>query len=198
MAVERLEPGRDFPIESGIVKEHLYRYELAARQLESVTEKSLIVLDVACGTGYGTEILSRVSSVKLVIGVDRDAEAIAYARAHHAATNIEYRLADVERWRWLPPCHVAVCLETLEHLEMPQRFVRKLKRATSMANVWERKIILSTPIVPTRHINPFHLHDFTAQQIEEWFAPWKPSYFEVQDGTYGIWVFEAPVEIVTA
>ena len=53
--------------------EHLHRYMLAAKFAEGKT-----VLDIACGEGYGTYILSQVA--KSVIGVDISKETIAAAK----------------------------------------------------------------------------------------------------------------------
>jgi 2-polyprenyl-3-methyl-5-hydroxy-6-metoxy-1,4-benzoquinol methylase len=38
------------------------------------------ILDLACGVGYGTELLAAAVGVEEVLGVDIDPEAIAYAR----------------------------------------------------------------------------------------------------------------------
>lgn len=172
--------------------EVLDQYRFATRAFY----EGAIVLDVGCGKGAGAEIMATVPGVARVIAVDSDPEAIRYARAHHARDNISFYLADVERWRWLPPCHIAVCLATLEYLEMPQRFIRKLMRATVKADVWHRKIVLSAPIVPASRL-PGQLHDFSKEQIERWCAPWEVEDFEMQ-GIYGLWIFSPPVEIMLA
>ena len=56
---------------------HLDRYHFAASHV--VGKK---VADIACGTGYGTEILLHAGADS-VIGIDIDAEAVAYASRQH-------------------------------------------------------------------------------------------------------------------
>ena len=66
-----------------IVVEHLQRYQ-------SVSEfvKGKIVLDAACGEGYGSYIISNFADT--VFGIDISNEAIEYARAHYNNSNLEY------------------------------------------------------------------------------------------------------------
>jgi 2-polyprenyl-3-methyl-5-hydroxy-6-metoxy-1,4-benzoquinol methylase len=63
---ERVVPGKTPPF---LVLEHLVRYRFAAPFSDG-----LRVLDVGCGTGYGTDMLA--STASLTIGVDSDPEAI--------------------------------------------------------------------------------------------------------------------------
>ena len=53
---------------------------------------------------------------------------------------------------------MAVSFETLEHLADYRHMVSWLKRAKCF-------VILSVPTVPTKHMNEFHLHDFTVDDI---------------------------------
>ena len=55
---------------------------------------------------------------------------------------------------------VAVCFETLEHVEFPGRLAEIIAKA-------RRAVLVSVPIVPTVGINEFHLHDFTEESLEE-------------------------------
>ncbi len=148
----------------GSVREsHEFRYKLAG----TYTQPDEIVLDAACGTGYGRQFLRG-----LWRGVDKE----------DLGKNLVANLNT-----WIPdfPFDVLVSLETLEHLENWRNLIDIAHRA-------RRMIILSTPIVPTVGSNQFHLQDFTKEQIDEALAhpDWQLKQFIVQNEEYGIWVLE--------
>jgi SAM-dependent methyltransferase len=66
---------------------HLARYEFARSQIRHGES----VLDLACGVGYGAQMLSAAGG--LVTGVDRDNDAVAYAR-HATGGNVVYACRD--------------------------------------------------------------------------------------------------------
>ena len=77
---ERFVPGKMFK-HSEI--EHMHRYTAVAPLL-----KGKVVLDAACGTGYGSNMLAR--EAERVCGIDISQEAIAYANENFGATeNVE-------------------------------------------------------------------------------------------------------------
>ena len=124
-------------IDQEIGIEHLNRYHSIVPFVEGKN-----VLDAACGTGYGSEILSRHASS--VIGIDIDKESIEYAKEFYSAKNIEYLAGDVEK---IPldsvKIDVAVSFETLEHLseKKQEKFLRELKRVLKNDGL----LIISTP-----------------------------------------------------
>ncbi len=62
-------------------------------------EKSATVLDLGCGTGYLTKVLSeRVGPEGKVVAVDPDGERLKIARGNHSASNIEYIQADDKKF----------------------------------------------------------------------------------------------------
>jgi 2-polyprenyl-3-methyl-5-hydroxy-6-metoxy-1,4-benzoquinol methylase len=72
--------------------EHWHRYCVAAP-----LARGRIVLDAACGEGYGSALLARGAAT--VIGIDIGAEAIAHAQARYVAPNLSYVLASVTDYR---------------------------------------------------------------------------------------------------
>lgn len=147
---------------------HTYRYEVASRYLRSTD----VVVDAACGIGYGEAILKPCAEW---VGIDRDPPPGS-------------RVVDLENWVPDFPFDVFVGLETIEHLPSLDAYVAAAKRA-------RRLIIISTPIIPTMWMNPFHLHDFTRESLEALFSDWHVLHYESQIDpvldceTYGIWVF---------
>lgn len=105
----------------GRIRFHRFRYHLARGFVEPKDK----VLDLGCGTAYGTDILSETA--KKVIGVDFEQSNINCAVEKHKQANNEFVLADLEKWT-IPDCDVAVQFENLEHLYKPKKFVARLKK----------------------------------------------------------------------
>ena len=127
---------------------HVYRYELAASWMKPGDK----VLDVACGVGYGAKLIADKVSVDYV-GVDK-------ITPDQQFTSFGKFQSGVDLMTWQPDHQfdVAVCFETLEHLEDPGHLVSVLKQT-------KRIILVSVPTRPTKHFNPYHLHDFTVDDI---------------------------------
>jgi len=144
---------RTFPAE--VVHEHLSRYAFAA---QFVVGKR--VLDVACGTGYGSAILEAAGS-QLVIPIDISREACVAARLdHNVGPVIASALALPIREEALD---VVVCFETIEHVNDPTGLVRELRRVLSP----EGMLVLSAPNGPYDNPhNAFHVSRFGRGDIE--------------------------------
>ena len=176
----------------GASRPHLFRYYLARGFIGT----NDLVNDVACGCGYGSEILAEAAGQ--VTGYDYDPDVIKHAEEFHVPnnkeffgsfSNLHYEVSDLNLVDGLPKCDVSVSIETIEHLKDPERFARLLKDST------KRTIFLTTPIVPTKYGNPHHLHDFTVDQIETMFTDevWRPFHSYKQgagpDSMYGGFIF---------
>lgn len=132
---------------------HVYRYELATAWMKPGDK----VLDVACGVGYGAKVIAEKVSVDYV-GVDKitpEQEFTSFGRFHCGV--------DLMTWQPQQQFDVAVCFETLEHLEDSAHLVSVLKQT-------KRIILVSVPTRPTKHVNPYHLHDFTVDDILKMFS----------------------------
>ena len=74
-----------------IMEEHWARYRL----IEPLVEGSR-VLDVACGTGYGSDLIAQTAI--RVIGGDISHETIAYCRTHyHQKENLQFKSFDIRK-----------------------------------------------------------------------------------------------------
>ncbi len=134
---------------------HLERYRLAA---EYVAGRD--VVDCACGTGYGSEIMANAGA-RSVQGLDRDGATIVYARAHHAAAGIRYVAGDALTFSAEPAAAVWVSLETIEHLPDPRGYLRHV--STQLAP--GARLIASVPVTVSTDGNPHHLWDFTSRSF---------------------------------
>lgn len=140
-----------------IYGEHVARYEAVLPVISNQT-----VLDIACGSGYGTQIMA-LSAAK-VYGVDNSQAAIEYAKNNFAGRNIDYLVGNCEN---IPlrdaSVDIIVSFETIEHLENPAIFLKEIKRVLKPNG----KLIISTPndkVYPKG--NEFHLHQFDFEGLK--------------------------------
>ncbi|MCS7091224.1 MAG: methyltransferase domain-containing protein [Verrucomicrobiota bacterium] len=147
--LQRLRLERDLHMdmlrEAGLRAEaHLARYEWARQQLRP----GMVVLDAACGLGYGSAILACKTGVAQVLGVDRSPWVVEYAQLHYGVRHarLRFREADVQDLAFLPDGCVdaVVSFETLEHVPNPERALREFCRVLrpggffmgSVPNLW--------------------------------------------------------------
>lgn len=140
---------------------HLERYEFAASHM-----KPGRVLDIACGVGYGTQLLARRAPAGIsAVGVDLAEDAIAYARRRYADDGIRYVAADAMHFSDPDGFDTIVSLETIEHLPDPSGFVAHLARLLRPGGI----LIGSVPTTPSVDANPHHLHDFSERSFRRLF-----------------------------
>lgn len=179
--VERLVPSVNRPWDgsSAALRQHLLRYHLA----RAFVRPGMRVLDLACGAGYGSHLLRQAGAQ--VVGVDRDAATLGWAASRYPG--VEFLQATAEDLPFPDAAFdCAVVLETLEHLPEPAALLRHLRRLLAPPGL----LIVSVPIVPSRHMDPWHLHDFSEQGLAAMlnaagFTVWDRL---VQDSTYACFV----------
>ena len=156
-APERIVPDATEP---GIVALHLKRYEFA-RPFCAGRD----VLDAGCGVGYGAAFLAETA--RRVVGVDRSAEAIEYARERYARPNVVFVAGDVLELDTLDETFdVVCCFETIEHLRDQERFLRQVRNVLRAAGTF----LVSTPRAESTgagSLNPFHERELSASEFEE-------------------------------
>lgn len=148
---KELNPSDEFDEE--VVKLHIERYRFAARHI-----KGKRILDIACGSGYGAPILlGHLSKHARYVGVDIDPAAIHYARKNYRSPRVKFLRVDAMKFINRGKFDSIVCLETLEHLSYPEKFIKSLVGKLSKGGV----LVVSAPITLTTDANPHHIHDFT-------------------------------------
>ncbi len=134
---------------------HVSRYVFAS----GFVKKGAVVLDCACGAGYGSQILSR--NAKKVVGVDKDYNTVAFANKYYKNEKIDFFEKDLFEVDYLDETFdVIVSLETLEHVSDCTPFLRSVKRMLKKGGI----AILSTPMLRYKDgkpfvTNPFHLNE---------------------------------------
>ncbi|MHB0875597.1 MAG: class I SAM-dependent methyltransferase, partial [Anaerolineae bacterium] len=133
-------------MDGAVMREHWARYR---RVLPLVRGKT--VLDVACGTGYGSDLLAQ--GARSVLGGDVDAGAVAYCAKHYDRPNLSFAAMDIRQLP-LPDCSVdvVVSFETLEHVVDGERFLAEVTRVLRS----DGTLAISVPL-GGRAGNPYHL-----------------------------------------
>ena len=122
------------------------------------------VLDVGCGTGYGSHLLAE--SAKSVLGIDNSAAAIDYCRERFVAPNLTYQVRDASKLSEDAAFDVALSFQVIEHLADPVDFLRRLRDAVVPGGL----VLVTTPNVrkPAEQAkNPYHLSEMSAAQFSD-------------------------------
>lgn len=162
---ERYVPGRCSP---RVEADHLARFTFCSQLI-----RSCFVLDVACGSGIGTEIFARKGALR-VIGADTSLAAIRSARINLVAVaNAFFVVANMEELPFATQFDAIVCLETIEHVQNPGRAIRELYRLLPMYGF----LLLSTPNrrvtsprvdnLSKKPTNPFHQREYVVSELLE-------------------------------
>jgi ubiquinone/menaquinone biosynthesis C-methylase UbiE len=156
-SLERIIPEKEQDLDDfdrSSLKLHLDRYAFAIQNARPGR-----VLDIACGSGYGAYQMIR--SAKLgqsrIVAVDNSVQAIGYAEKYYGDPSIEFICNDAMKFNDEQGFDTIVSLETIEHLENPKAFIRKLDSILKLSGV----LIISAPVTPSTDANPFHFSDFS-------------------------------------
>ncbi len=142
--------------------EHLHRYLQACRVVAGK-----VVLDLACGEGYGSAMLARGAGK--VIGVDISAEAVKHARKRYKRENLEFMVGSCSDIP-LPDGSVdmVVSFETIEHHDQHSQMMQEVKRVLRPAGI----LLISSPdkyhysVEPSR-ANPYHVKELYQHEFKQ-------------------------------
>jgi len=142
-----------------LVNEHLLRYRLVKQFVDNK-----IVLDIACGSGYGANLLAK--GAKRVIGVDVDNLVITEAKERYKANNLEFIVSSgLDLSLEDKSIDTVVSLETIEHFSSSDqiKFLKELKRVLKP----EGLLLMSTPNSDaSKHKNPWHLKELNKVEFK--------------------------------
>jgi SAM-dependent methyltransferase len=137
---------------------HLMRYQFALEHIQHGR-----ILDIACGVGYGTKLLSAADVIQETIGVDISVDAIEYARSHYGHGGIKFVAADALEFTDASGFENIVSIETIEHVPDPLGLLAHLTSLLKPNGI----LIGSVPITPSVDANPHHRTDFTADSFRK-------------------------------
>ena len=142
--------------------EHLHRYEEVIKSLSG----NETILDIACGSGFGTHLLSTHSTGK-VFGGDLSTEAINLCDNSYNKDNLSYEIMDGTKLKFEDNTFdVVVSFETIEHTTRFHEMIKELKRVIKPNGI----IYLSTPNIkinsPTGIVtNPYHTQEWDYKEF---------------------------------
>lgn len=147
-----------------IALEHLNRYHFVINQLD-LTDK--IIIDLASGEGYGSNLLANYA--KKVYGIDISFDAIEHSKHKYRRDNLEFLVGNAIN---IPlPNKIAdifICFETIEHIERHFELIKEIKRVLKPNGI----LFISTPDkyyysdLP-KYNNEFHIKELYNYEFKE-------------------------------
>ena len=152
----------DIPQENYWFRRHLAVYEWIAERVGGVS-----VIDLACGEGYGSDVLARTAAE--VVGVDANPEAFEHARLRYRRPNLRFERALVETFD--QPCDAIVFLQTIEHIAEPDALVERFASLAQTSYISTPNRLTLAPEGAEKSDNPWHLREYTATEYRELLEP---------------------------
>jgi SAM-dependent methyltransferase len=152
----------DVPEENYWFRRHLAVYEWIADRVEGKR-----VADLACGEGYGSDVLAERAAD--VVGVDANPEAHEHARRRYQRDNLRFQRDLVESYSG--PCDAIVFLQTIEHIHDPGALLRGFAEAAEVSYVSTPNRLTLAPEGAEKSDNPWHLREYTIAEYAELLAP---------------------------
>jgi SAM-dependent methyltransferase len=159
----------DVPAENYWYRRHLAVYEWIAARVAGRR-----VVDMACGEGYGSDLLA--AKAASVVGVDANPEAHEHARLRYARSNLRFERDLVESFA--EPCDAVVFLQTIEHVQDPGAILDHFKsmlaagqgerdHAGGVAYVSTPNLLTLAPPGAEKSDNPWHVKEYRAAEFRE-------------------------------
>lgn len=165
---------------NGLLLEHIARYHFAIHYAKGR------VLDFACGSGFGSNIIATAAKKDLdeVVAIDIDLASISYAKSkyyHPLITFKQENAVDPLLPERLGVFDLIISFETLEHIEEEETYLRNIFQMLKPGGT----LVISTPFgqgrgKPTNE--PFHVHQLTKDEFEGLFTPYSEAEFYYQRG----------------
>lgn len=146
---------------------HLNRYHYAASHIKSLKRKKGLILDLACGTGYGSNLMQKMTGYD-VFGGDISTEAITYANKHYKNKSVSFAQTDLRKLKQKNnSSDFVVSFETIEHVPYDDGGVDN-----ALDHIWRvlkpgGRLIMSSPnrlFTAIMHgfnmQNPYHFREF--------------------------------------
>jgi SAM-dependent methyltransferase len=152
----------DVPAENYWFRRHLAVYEWIAARVGG-----LRVADLACGEGYGSDVLARDAAE--VVGVDANPEAHAHAKLRYRRPNLRFERDLVSSYAG--PCDAIVFLQTIEHIDDPGALLDGFARAAERSYVSTPNRLTLAPEGARKSDNPWHLREYTVAEYRALLEP---------------------------
>ena len=145
---------------------HVQRYEYACGFVRQAK-----VLDVACGTGYGCEMLRKAGAAS-VHGVDLSPEAIEYSKKVYSSDTVTYAVGDAQNLSALADesFDVVTSFETIEHIPDVSLYLAEIRRVLKPGGIYlvstpDRRLASTMYPLRGKPNNPFHIREYTQAEF---------------------------------
>ncbi|MBE9529363.1 MAG: methyltransferase domain-containing protein [Proteobacteria bacterium] len=135
-------------------------YEIAAEYIDSDS----VVLDIACGDGYGSSYLAGIAAK--VVGVDVSEKQVEAAGERYRAANLGFFTGDATNTSFADGSFdVITSMETIEHIEDDKAYLKELWRVLKPNG----RFILSTPqnSIGSVPLIPTHVREYALEEFKE-------------------------------
>ena len=154
---EQIIPGHD--------SRYWLEFHLAFYRYAALRAKGADVLDIGCGYGYGSHLLSKTA--RSVTGIDFHPPAIAFAKEQYLVPNLSYREHDAN----LPlpfedgSFDLIVSSEVIEHMHKQNELIEEIARVGRPGG----HVIIKTPNIVNDPggQNPHHEHIFSLKEFRD-------------------------------
>jgi 2-polyprenyl-3-methyl-5-hydroxy-6-metoxy-1,4-benzoquinol methylase len=150
----------DVPEENYWYRRHLVVYVWIAARVGGRR-----VVDMACGEGYGSNVLAGAAAS--VVGVDANPDAHEHARLRYRRPNLRYERALVETFA--EPCDAVVFLQTIEHVQDAGAILEHFKSMLEpggAAYVSTPNLLTLAPPGAEKSDNPWHVREYRAAEFQ--------------------------------
>ena len=158
---------------TGFARVNFVRHKVAHLYTVRKIRGAQRVLDVGCGTGYGSAIVA--SHVREVVGIDVSEEAVAWARTKHQLDNLKFMTMPATELSVPDAFFDAACsIQVIEHIEDVELHLSEVVRVLKP----DGRFMVATPnrltYSPNGLHNAFHVREYDARELEALLA----SYFQ--------------------
>lgn len=157
-----------------VLQDHLARYYFINKYISNK-----IVLDIACGEGYGCKIIKEGGAAK-VYGADNNQEIVDQAKLKYPGIN--FVVSEATDTPFMDNFFdIVVSFETWHHLDLYAKFIPEISRILKPGGL----LILSVPNEKIIYLNPlnnklltkYYRVNFDKKRIKKYFS----SYFEIKE-----------------
>jgi SAM-dependent methyltransferase len=149
----------DVPEENYWYRRHLAVYEWIATRVAGKR-----VVDMACGEGYGSNLLAEHAAS--VVGVDANPEAHEHARLRYVRPNLRFERDLVESFA--EPSDAVVFLQTIEHVQDAGAILEHFNSMLDpggAAYVSTPNLLTLAPPGAEKSDNPWHVREYRAEEF---------------------------------
>lgn len=144
--------------------DHVERYHFAAQ----FVRPGDLVLDLACGIGYGTYLLATETQCARVTGIDIDPEAVRLAKERFSHDKVTFLLGNVlDASLPVEPADCITAFEVLEHIARDLEFLSRIRSLLKPGG----RLIISSPneeLIPySPQTSPYHVRHHTPAQLRD-------------------------------